>query len=80
MDGRALQSRINYLGQERAARKIVIEDKLATPEEAALMTDVEIYDRLLEEYEVVTTGNESVTVVRKEDVETYYKITKKLSR
>ena len=80
MNARELQNKINYLGQERSARKIVIEDKLATPEEVALMTDVEVYEKLLEEYEVVAVGNERITLVKHEDKEMYYKITKDLSR
>jgi len=71
---------MNYLGEERAARKILIEDKLAKPEEVAIMTCVEVCEKLLEEYEVVSCEEEDITIVKKEDMKTYNSIVKILER
>ena len=71
---------MNYLGMERSARKILMEDKLATAEEIAMMTSVEVCEKLLETYEVVSCESEDITIVKKEDMATYNSITKFLSR
>ncbi len=80
MDARALEGKMNYLGMERSARKILMEDKLATAEEIAMMTSVEVCEKLLETYEVVSCESEDITIVKKEDMATYNSITKFLSR
>lgn len=80
MDARTLESKMNYLGEEKAARKILIEDGLAKPEEVAIMTCVEVCQKLLENYEVVSCEEEDITIVKKEDMETYNSIVKILER
>ncbi len=80
MDARTLESNMNYLGMERAARKVLIDEKLAKPEEVAVMTCVEVCEKLLEEYEVVSCESEEITIVKHKDMKTYNSITKFLSR
>ena len=80
VDSRGLSLRINYLGQERAARKLLLKDKIATAEEIAVMTDVEVYDKLLERYEVVMAENEKILIVAKENVQTFNELAVYLSR
>ena len=80
MDARTLESKMNYLGMERAARKILINEELATAEEVAVMTCVEVCERLLENYEVVSCEDEDITIVKKEDMKTYNNIVRFLSR
>ena len=80
MDARTLESKMNYLGEEKAARKILIEDGLAKLEEVAIMTCVEVCQKLLENYEVVSCEEEDITIVKKEDMETYNSIVKILER
>lgn len=80
MDARTLEGKMNYLGMERSARRILIEEKLATAEEVAMMTSVEVCGKLLETYEVVACENEDITIVKQEDMATYNSITKFLSR
>ena len=80
MDARILESNMNYLGMERAARKLLIDEKLATPNEIALMTCTEVCERLLHFYEVVSCEDEDITIVKKEDMQTYNSIVKYLSR
>lgn len=80
MDARTLESKMNYLGMERSARKILINEELATADEVAVMTCVEVCERLLESYEVVSCEDEDITIIKREDMETYNLITKILSR
>lgn len=80
MDGRWLVSKINYLGQERAARKLLLKDKIATAEEIAIMTDIEVYDKLLERYEVVMAESEKILIVAKENIQTFNEIAVYLNR
>ncbi len=80
MDARTLESKMNYLGMEKAARKILVDEKLAKAEDVAMMTCVEVCEKLLETYEVVSCENEDITIVKKEDMKTYNNIVKFLSR
>lgn len=80
MDARTLERKMNYLGMERNARSILIDDKLAKAEEVAIMTCVEVCDKLLESYEVVSCEDENITIVKKENMKTYNDIVRFLSR
>lgn len=80
MDARTLENKMNYLGMEKDARKILIEEELAKAEEVAVMTCVEVCEKLLKTYEVVSCENEDITIVKKEDMETYNSIVRFLSR
>ena len=55
MDARTLENKMNYLGMERAARKILIDEKLAKAEEVAMMTCVEVCEKLLETCQLLPT-------------------------
>ena len=80
MDARTLENNMNYIGMERAARKILINEKLASAEDVAVMTCLEVCAKLLETYEVVSCEAEDITIVKREDMETYNSIVKYLSR
>ena len=80
MDARTLESKMNYLGMEKAARKILVDEKLAKAEEVAMMTCVEVCEKLLETYKVVSCENEDITIVKKENMKTYNDIVRFLSR
>ena len=53
MDARELNSHVMYTGMERDAREILLKDNLATVEDVAMMTSLDVFDRLLEKYEVI---------------------------
>lgn len=80
MDARDLENEMNYNGMERSARKILIDEKLANVEQVAIMTCLEVCEKLLEKYEVVSCEDEDITIVKKEDMKTYNSIVKFLSR
>ena len=65
---------------ERDARKILIDEKLVKAEDLAVMTRLDVYEKLLETYEVVSCENENITIVKREDMETYNNIVRFLSR
>ena len=80
MDSRELASKIGYLGQERAARKLLLKDKIATAEDVAIMTDIEVYDKLLEKYEVVMVESEDILIIARENMHIFNEIAVYLSR
>ena len=80
MNARDLYGKMDYMGMERKARRILIEEKIGTPEEIALMTSIEVCDKLLKKYEVVACEHEKIIIVERENLTTYNDITKILSR
>lgn len=80
MDARELKNRILYLGMERAARKIVLKDKLAKPEDVAVMTDIEVYSKLLQKYEVVMCEDEDILLIDKERMQEFNNMAVHLKR
>ena len=80
MDARELESKMNYLGMERDARKLLIDEELATADEVAIMTCIEVCSKILETYEVVSCEDEDITIVKHDDMDTYNSIVRFLSR
>jgi len=80
MTGEDLRDATMYIGQERAARKLVLDDGLAKPEEMALMLDIEVYNRLAKKYELVNKNPEEILLISKDDLETFNQIVKVLRR
>ena len=80
MDARELYNHINYTGMERDARKIVLKNNLAKAEEVAVMANLEVYEILLQKYEVVMCESEDILLVDKEKIKEFNNITAYLSR
>ena len=80
MDARELYNHINYTGMERDARKIVLKDNLAKAEEVAVMANLEVYEILLQKYEVVMCKSEDILLVDKEKMEEFNNMAVYLSR
>ena len=80
MDARELANRINYSGMERCARKIVLKDNLAKAEEIAIMTELEVYEKLLQKYEVVMSEREEILLIAKEKMKEFNSMAVYLSR
>lgn len=64
-----LYNAINYIGQEKSLRKLLISDKKATAEEIAIMTQEEVCELIAEDYEIIYANGENIGLVRKEDWE-----------
>lgn len=69
-----------YIGQERNARRLLIAEKLVTPEELAVMSSGEVSDMVQRYYTVASTQYEEILLVRKEDLDTFNSITRVLRR
>lgn len=80
LDAREFAGMFNYIGQERAARKLLLDKKLAKPEDVAVMTDIDVCSKLLKSYEVVSSDREHIVLVEKDKIEEYKKIANVLSR
>lgn len=80
MSGRELNEKLNYLGMERAVRRLAVSDELATAEDVALMTAPEVCDLIMEYYEVVYIEPEKIGLVRSTDMTAYEKLVKRISR
>jgi len=80
MNARILESKMNYYEMERTARKILIEERLASAEEVAVMTCLEVCKKLLQTYKVVACESDEIVIVKKEDMTKYNNIVKILSR
>ena len=80
MDARELANHINYSGMERCARKIVLKDNLAKAEEIAIMTELEVYETLLQKYEVVMSEREEILLIAKDKMEEFNDMAGYLSR
>ena len=81
MDARELyHHHINNVGMERDARRIILKDNLAKAEEVALMADIEVYETLLQKYEVVMCESENILLIDKENMEEFNSMAVYLSR
>ena len=70
----------DYTGQERNARKLLIDEKIASIEEVAIMSGDEVEEKIRERYEVVAKADEEIILVKKEDMEQFEKLVKVLAR
>lgn len=70
----------DYTGQERDARKLLIDEKIASIEEVAIMSGDEVEEKIQERYEVVAKADEEIILVKKEDMEKFEKLVKVLAR
>ena len=51
MTGIELSENLFYRGMQKDARKLVLKDKMASAEDVAIMTQLEVCDLIVEEYE-----------------------------
>ena len=54
-----------YAGQERDARKLLINEKIASVEEVAIMSGEDVEEKIQERYEVVAKAYEEIILVKK---------------
>ena len=80
MDSRELNSRIRYAGMERDARAILLKDNLATVEDVAIMASLDVFDRLLEKYEVIMCEQEDILLIDKKKMEEFNSMAVYLTR
>ena len=80
MDGRELESKLNYLGMSRGVRRIALDDKLASAEELAVMSEVEVCDLVAQNYQLVYAENEEIGLVHNDNAEELFDMIKVVSR
>ena len=71
MNARELNNHVMYAGMERDARAILLKDSLATAEDVALMTSIDVFERLLEKYEVITCEQENIMLIDKKKMKEF---------
>ena len=80
MDARELNSHVMYTGMEVDARAFLLKDNLATAEDVAMMTSLDVFDRLLEKYEVVMCESERILLIDKKKMKEFNSMAVYLSR
>lgn len=80
MDGRELESKLNYLGMSRGVRKIALDDKLASVEELAVMSEVEVCNLVAQNYQLVYAEDEEIGLVRNDKAKELFGMIKVISR
>ena len=80
MDGRELESKLNYIGMSRGIRKIALDDKLASVEELAVMSEVEVCDLVAQNYQLVYSEAEELGLVHIDDAKKLFSMIKVVSR
>ena len=80
MTGRELSEKLIYIGTERNIRRLALEKKLATAEEIAVMSEIEVCALILEEYTVVYAESEEIGLVANSEIDEYNKLLNRISR
>ena len=80
MTGRELSEKLIYIGMERNIRRLALEKKLATAEEIALMSEIEVCALILEGYTVVYAESEEIGLVANSEIDEYNKLLNRISR
>ena len=75
-----LESNLNYIGQEKAARKLLLDEKLAPVEKIALMTTKEVCEEIVKHFHVVACMSERAILVKKSDMPIFKNLVKYLDR
>ena len=79
MDGKELQSKLNYLGMA-GVRRIALDDKLASAELLAGMSDVEVCDLVAQNYQLVYVEDEEIGLVPNDKAKELFDMIKIISR
>ena len=69
MTGRELSDKLNYTGMEIAVRKLALKEKLASAEEIAVMSELDVCNLISEHYEMVFSESENIGLVKKENAQ-----------
>lgn len=77
---RDLAGKINYTGQEQAARILLIKMNIIPVEKIAVMTALEVYEAILEKYAFIISNSENILLVEKDKLQDFNKIAVWLNR
>ena len=77
---RDLADKINYIGQERAARNLLVKMNTVPVEQIATMTELDVYEAILEKYKFIISDGEDVLLIEKDKLQDFNKIAVWLSK
>ena len=77
---RDLADKINYIGQERAARNLLVKMNTVPVEQIATMTELDVYEAILDKYKFIISNSENILLVEKDKLQDFNKIAVWLSR
>ena len=77
---RDLADKINYIGQERATRNLLVKMNTVPLEQIATMTELDIYEAILEKYEFIVSNGEDILLVEKDKLQDFNKLAVWLNR
>lgn len=77
---RDLADKINYIGQERASRNLLVKMNTVPLEQVATMTTIEVCAAILEKYEFIISTDENIILVEKDKLQDFNKIAVWLNR
>ena len=77
---RDLADKIHYIGQERAARNLLVKMNTVSVEQIATMTELDVYEAILEKYKFIVSDSKDILLVKKDKLQDFNKIAVWLSR
>lgn len=77
---RDLSDKINYIGQERAARNLLVKMNTVPLEQVATMTELDVYEAILDKYKFIISNGENILLVEKDKLQDFNKIAVWLNR
>lgn len=77
---RDLADKINYIGQERAARNLLVKMNTVPVEKVATMTELDVYESILDKYKFIISNGENILLVEKDKLQDFNKIAVWLNR
>ena len=73
-DARDLADKINYIGQARAARNLLVKMNTVPVEQIAAMTELDVYEAILEKYKFIISDSENILLIEKDKLQDFNKI------
>lgn len=80
MTARELSDKLIYTGMVKELRRLAMDEKMAKPEELAVMTTYEVCELIVEQYAVVYAETEEIGLVRKDRLVEYNAMVKCITR
>ena len=77
---RDLADKINYIGQERAARNLLVKMNTVPLKQVATMTELDVYEAILDKYKFIISNGENILLVEKDKLQDFNKIAVWLNR
>lgn len=77
---RDLADKINYIGQERAARNLLVKMNTVPVEKVATMTELDVYEAILDKYKFIISNGENILLVEKDKLQDFNKLAVWLNR